>query len=171
MRPGRPRRRLRDPCARSTPTTATTPTATPTPPPGWPPEPASDAKAPRPPSARLRLLACHPLLDAATATGAVSISWARETAGWAGRIDHDELQTEADQILVDAAAAGAGLDDLKLIAQAASCRPMMTVWLHARSAAAVGQDRLARKLAIIKTGLYSGPYGDHPYYRGEGPDR
>jgi hypothetical protein len=48
---------------------------------------------------------------------------------------------------------------------------MVTERLHARSAAAVGQDRLDRKLAIIKTGLYDGPYGDHPYYRGEGPDR
>ena len=43
----------------------------------------------------------------------------REIAAWTGRIDHDELQTEADKILVDAATAGADLDDLKLIAQAA----------------------------------------------------
>jgi len=68
---------------------------------------------------QMRLLARHPLLDAATATGAVTISWAREIAGWTGRIDHDELQQEADKILVDAATAGADLDDLKLIAQAA----------------------------------------------------
>ena len=67
----------------------------------------------------MRLLARHPHLDAATATGALTISWAREIAGWTGRIDHDELQQEADKILVDAAAAGADLDDLKLIAQAA----------------------------------------------------
>jgi len=66
-----------------------------------------------------RLLARHPHLDAATTTGALTISWAREIAGWTGRIDHDELQTEADKILVDAAAAGADLDDLRLIAQAA----------------------------------------------------
>src|SRR3984957_479659 len=68
---------------------------------------------------QMRLLGRHPLLDAATATGAVTVSWAREIAGWTGRIDHQELQQEADQILVDAAAAGADLDDLKLIAQAA----------------------------------------------------
>src|ERR1700722_10986443 len=68
---------------------------------------------------QMRLLGRHPLLDAATTTGAVTVSWAREIAGWTGRIDHEELQREADQILVDAAAAGADLDDLKIIAQAA----------------------------------------------------
>jgi hypothetical protein len=65
------------------------------------------------------LLARHPHLDAATATGGLTISWAREIAGWTGPIDHDELQAEADQILAAAAAAGADLDDLRLIAQAA----------------------------------------------------
>ena len=68
---------------------------------------------------QMRLLGRHPHLDAATTTGALTISWAREIAGWTGRIDHQELRQEADQILVEAAAAGAGLDDLKLIAQAA----------------------------------------------------
>ena len=89
------------------------------PPPGSPPGPTSAARTPRPPSARCACWAGTRSLDAATATGAVTISWAREIAGWTGRIDHDELQSEADQILVDAAAAGADLDDLKLIAQAA----------------------------------------------------
>jgi hypothetical protein len=68
---------------------------------------------------QMRLLGKHPLLDAATTTGGLTISWAREVAGWTGRIDHEELQGEADRILVEAAAAGADLDDLKLIAQAA----------------------------------------------------
>jgi hypothetical protein len=68
---------------------------------------------------QMRLLARHPSLDAATATGALTVSWAREIAGWTGRIDHEELRAEADKILVGAASAGAGLDDLKLIAQAA----------------------------------------------------
>ena len=67
----------------------------------------------------MRLLGRHPYLDAATTTRALTISWAREIAGWTGRIDHDELQAEADKILVEAAAGGADLDDLKLIAQAA----------------------------------------------------
>ena len=57
---------------------------------------------------QMRLLARHPHLDAATATGALTISWAREIAAWTGRIDHDELQQEADKILIDAAARGGG---------------------------------------------------------------
>ncbi len=68
---------------------------------------------------QMRLLARHPLLDAATAAGAITISWAKEIAAWTGRIDHEELQQAADRILVEAAAAGADLDDLKLLAQAA----------------------------------------------------
>jgi Domain of unknown function (DUF222) len=68
---------------------------------------------------QMRLLGRHPLLDAATAAGGITVSWAKEIAAWTGRIDHEELQQEADQILVDAATAGADLDDLKLLAQAA----------------------------------------------------
>jgi hypothetical protein len=68
---------------------------------------------------QMRLLSKHPLLDAATAAGAITISWAKEIAAWTGRTDHQELQQEADQILVDAATAGADLDDLKILAQAA----------------------------------------------------
>jgi hypothetical protein len=68
---------------------------------------------------QMRLLGRHPHLDDATTTGEVTISWAKEIAGWTGRIDDADLQHEADQILVEAAAAGADLDDLKIIAQAA----------------------------------------------------
>ena len=68
---------------------------------------------------QMRLLGRHPHLDDATTTGGLTISWAKEIAGWTGQIDHEELQQEADKILVEAAAAGADLDDLKLIAQAA----------------------------------------------------
>jgi hypothetical protein len=68
---------------------------------------------------QMRLLARHPLLDAAAAAGAVTGSWAREMAGWTGRIDDDDLQRKADQILLDAVAGGADLDDLRVIAQAA----------------------------------------------------
>ena len=57
---------------------------------------------------QMRLLARHPLLDAATAAGAITVSWAKEIAAWTGRIDHEELQAEADRILLDAAAAGRG---------------------------------------------------------------
>ena len=68
---------------------------------------------------QMRLLARHPHLDEATTAGGLTISWAKEIAGWTGQIDHHELRQEADQILVEAAAAGADLDDLKLIARAA----------------------------------------------------
>ena len=57
---------------------------------------------------QMRLLARHPLLDAATAAGAITVSWAKEIAAWTGRIDHEELQAEADRILLDAAAGGRG---------------------------------------------------------------
>ncbi|HEX4088764.1 MAG TPA: DUF222 domain-containing protein [Trebonia sp.] len=68
---------------------------------------------------QMRLLARHPHLDAATTNGAVTVSWAREMAKWTSRIDDPDLQEQADQILVTAATAGAGLDDLNIIAQAA----------------------------------------------------
>jgi hypothetical protein len=68
---------------------------------------------------QMRLLARHPHLDAATGAGAVSVSWAGEIAKLTGRIDDEDLQAQADQILVTAADAGAELDDLKIIAQAA----------------------------------------------------
>ena len=68
---------------------------------------------------QMRLLGRHPVLDAATAAGTLTISWAREIAGWTGRIDHHELRQQADQILAEAAAGGADLDDLRLLAQAA----------------------------------------------------
>ena len=67
---------------------------------------------------QMRLLARHPSWTPPPPR-ATSPSVAREIAGWTRRIDHEELQTEADRILVEAATAGADLDDLKLIAQAA----------------------------------------------------
>jgi hypothetical protein len=68
---------------------------------------------------QMRLLARHPLLGDAAADGAVTISWAREMAGWTGRIGDEEMQQDADQILLEAAEAGADLDGLRVIAQAA----------------------------------------------------
>jgi hypothetical protein len=67
----------------------------------------------------MRLLSRHPLLDEAAAAGTVTISWAREMAGWTGRIEDEDLRQDADQILLQAAAAGADLDGLRVIAQAA----------------------------------------------------
>jgi Domain of unknown function (DUF222) len=68
---------------------------------------------------QMRLLGGHPVLDEATGSGDLSRSWAREMAGWTARIGDKDLRQEADKILLDAAAAGADLDDLRMIAQAA----------------------------------------------------
>ena len=66
-----------------------------------------------------RLLGRHPLLDEAAAAGTVTISWAREMAAWTGKIGDQEMQADADEILLEAAQAGADLDGLRVIAQAA----------------------------------------------------
>jgi hypothetical protein len=68
---------------------------------------------------QMRLLSKHPVLDDAAADGSVTISWAREMAGWTKRIGDEDLQQDADQILLEAARAGADLDGLRVIAQAA----------------------------------------------------
>ena len=68
---------------------------------------------------QMRLLSKHPLLDDAAAGGAVTVSWAREMAGWTGKIGDEEMRADADQILLEAARAGADLDGLRVIAQAA----------------------------------------------------
>jgi hypothetical protein len=68
---------------------------------------------------QMRLLGRHPLLEDAAAGGAVTVSWAREMAGWTKRIGDEEMRADADQILLEAAAAGADLDGLRVIAQAA----------------------------------------------------
>jgi hypothetical protein len=68
---------------------------------------------------QMRLLGRHPLLDEAAAEGAVTTSWAREMADWTRRIGDEEMQRDADQILLEAAQAGADLDGLRVIAQAA----------------------------------------------------
>jgi hypothetical protein len=68
---------------------------------------------------QMRLLAKHPVLDDAAAGGAVTMSWARQLADWTRRIGDQDMQHDADQILLDAAAAGADLDGLRVIAQAA----------------------------------------------------
>jgi len=68
---------------------------------------------------QMRLLGKHPLLGDAAGTGGLSRSWAREIAAWTGRLPAGDLRQQAGRILLDAAAAGADLDDLKVIAQAA----------------------------------------------------
>jgi hypothetical protein len=60
----------------------------------------------------------HPEIASAVASGALSEAWAGEMANWTRRLPAD-WRGDVDRILLDAAAAGAGLEDLAIIAQAA----------------------------------------------------
>jgi Domain of unknown function (DUF222)/HNH endonuclease len=77
----------------------------------------------------MRDLAAHPQIGAALAAGDLSVSWARQLAGWTGRLPAD-AQAGADQILLDAAAGGARLPDLAALAEE----------LHQLTAAPDGDD-------------------------------
>jgi len=63
-----------------------------------------------------RRLAAHPDLAAALRDGTISPSYAREICDWTGRLQ-PEHRREADQILLGAAAGGAGLADLSGLAE------------------------------------------------------
>src|SRR5579875_530331 len=64
----------------------------------------------------VRRLEAHPAVAAALAAEAVSASWAREICGWTDRLPAG-LARDADAILLAAAAGGADLADLALLAQ------------------------------------------------------
>jgi Domain of unknown function (DUF222) len=67
---------------------------------------------------RMRTLGRHPHLADAMADGQLSQSWALEIADWTRELPA-ELRGETDKILLEAAAAGADLDDLKVLAACA----------------------------------------------------
>ena len=67
---------------------------------------------------QMRQLRDHPELREALARKGITESWAAEMAGWTGRLP-PEWRDEADKILLDAAAAGADLADLAIVAAAA----------------------------------------------------
>ncbi len=75
----------------------------------------SDAKAA---VAQMRALGRHPHLSGAMAAGQISPSWVAEIDRLTRKLPA-ELRSETDQILLAAAAAGASLDDLKLLAACA----------------------------------------------------
>ena len=75
----------------------------------------ADAKAA---VARMRTLGRHPHLSDAMAAGQISPSWVAEIDRLTKKLPA-ELRGETDQILLRAAAAGASLDDLKLLAACA----------------------------------------------------
>jgi Domain of unknown function (DUF222) len=60
-------------------------------------------------------LQVHPLVAGALAGGLISVSWAREVCAWTDRLPAALVQ-DADRILLAAAAAGADLRDLALLA-------------------------------------------------------
>ncbi|HJZ08008.1 MAG TPA: hypothetical protein VJ283_07995, partial [Trebonia sp.] len=64
---------------------------------------------------QMRLLRDHPALAAALASADISKSWALAIAGWTKKLPA-ELRAETISILVQAARAGASLDDLRMIA-------------------------------------------------------
>jgi hypothetical protein len=61
-------------------------------------------------------LAAHPVIAGALAAGQISASWARQICDWTGQLPED-LRADADQILLAAAAGGADLHDLKVLAR------------------------------------------------------
>jgi hypothetical protein len=67
---------------------------------------------------QMRQFAERPELHDAVATGDISKSWADAIARWTGKLP-PEMRAETDKILLEAAAAGASLDDLATIAAAA----------------------------------------------------
>ncbi|HEY2315564.1 MAG TPA: DUF222 domain-containing protein [Streptosporangiaceae bacterium] len=64
----------------------------------------------------MRDLAAHPAIAAALAAGDLSVSWARQVAGWTDRLP-EAARGDADQILLAAAAGGARLSDLAGLAE------------------------------------------------------
>src|SRR6185437_6750674 len=64
---------------------------------------------------QMRLLGERPQLAGALAAGTITESWAAQLAAWTRRLPAG-LRAETDRILLEAAAAGASLDDLATIA-------------------------------------------------------
>jgi hypothetical protein len=65
------------------------------------------------------MTAAHPALADAMAAGELSLSWATGIAGWTTGLPQ-EIRQDTERILIEAAAAGAGYGDLKIIATAAA---------------------------------------------------
>ena len=63
---------------------------------------------------RMRVIAGHPLLARGMAQGEISESWAREIMAWLKKLP-EELREGTEEVLAEAAAAGASLEDLATI--------------------------------------------------------
>ena len=71
--------------------------------------------------AEMRRLRQHPEVADAMSAGGLSGSWGLQIIGWTSRLP-EELRGQGDAILLEAAAAGADIDDLKMIAAAAHAK-------------------------------------------------
>jgi hypothetical protein len=67
---------------------------------------------------RMRQFRAHPVVAAAVARGELSEAWAADMADWTRKLPPD-WRDDIDKLLVDTAAAGANLEDLAVVAQAA----------------------------------------------------
>jgi hypothetical protein len=67
---------------------------------------------------QMRQFRDHPVIEEAVAAGEVSESWAGELAEWTRRLPPD-WRHDVDKLLADTASAGARLEDLAVVAQAA----------------------------------------------------
>jgi hypothetical protein len=67
---------------------------------------------------RMRQHKKHPVIAAAQARGDISDSWAAELSEWTRKLPPD-WRADVDRVLIDAAAGGANLEDLAMIARAA----------------------------------------------------
>src|SRR3984957_7938008 len=67
---------------------------------------------------RMRQFRAHPVIAAAVARGGLSDGWAVKIAAWTRKLPPD-WRDDVDKLLVDTAAAGANLEDLAIVAQAA----------------------------------------------------
>jgi hypothetical protein len=67
---------------------------------------------------KMRVMHEHPEIHQALARKEISESWATEIAKWTARFP-TEIRGDVDRLLLDTAAAGASLDDLSVVAQAA----------------------------------------------------
>jgi hypothetical protein len=94
---------------------------------------------------QMRVLGDHRHLAGALAAGRVSESWAGEIAGWTKDLPAD-LREETDNILLDAAAAGADLQDLAVLATAAD-----ETWKSQHPSLDEPGDRFANRFVQVST--------------------
>jgi hypothetical protein len=94
---------------------------------------------------QMRQLGAHRRLEEAMAGGRLSLSWARKIAGWTRELPA-ELRGETEKILLEAAAAGADLDDLRLLATCA-----LEKWRSQQPAPDEDEDGFDDRFVLLET--------------------